>query len=207
MRASVDTSYADTHRNRQRRGRTTIVVAILGLLVLPSFANADFRIEPVSATIEGNRIEATANLELSLSNETEEALDKGIPLSIVVELALLKARPLLWKERIDRWRFRVKIRYHALSGRYIIEQTGAGPTGTDSFGSFRSLADALATVGGTQHFSISVPNRPLDDGSDYRLSIRARLDIESLPVPLRLVAYISPSWRLGSGWNQWNLEQ
>ena len=206
MRASVDTNYGDSLCNRQWRGCTKIVVAILGLLVLPTFANADFQIEPVSATIKGNRIEATANLELSLSDETEEALHKGIPLSIVVELALLRARPLLWKERIDRWHFPVQIRYHALSGRYIIEQTGVGPPGTDSFGSFRNVADALAAVGGTRHFSISVPNPPLDDGSDYRLSIRARLDIESLPVPLRLVAYISPSWRLGSGWNQWNLE-
>ena len=184
-----------------------IIMAILGLLVLPAFANADFQIEPVSATIKGNQIEATAILELSLSDETEDALDKGIPLSIVVELALLRARPLLWKERIDRWRFPVQIRYHALSGRYIIEQTGAGPTGTDSFGSFRTVADALAAAGGTQRFLISVANRSLDDGSDYRLSIRASLDIESLPVPLRLVAYISPSWRLGSGWNQWKLEQ
>ena len=207
MRASVDTNYAGSFRNRRRRGRTMIIVAILGLLALPAFANADFQIEPVSATIKGNQIEATAILELSLSNETEEALDKGIPLLIVVELALLRARPLLWKERIDRWRFPVQIRYHALSGRYIIEQTGAGPTGTDSFGSFRTVADALAAAGGTQRFLISVANRSLDDGSDYRLSIRASLDIESLPVPLRLVAYISPSWRLGSGWNQWKLEQ
>ena len=207
MRASVDTNCAGGLRNRRGRGRITIVVAILGLLVFPSFANADFQIEPVSATITGNQIEATANLELSLSDETKEALHKGIPLSIVIELALLRARPLLWKERINRWRFPVQIRYHALSGRYIIEQTGPGPTGTDSFGSFRTLADALAAAGGTQRFLISVSNRPLNDGSDYRLSIRARLDIESLPVPLRLVAYISPSWRLGSGWNQWDLEQ
>ena len=207
MRASVETNFAGNLRNRQLRGRTIIIVAILSLLVLPSLASAEFQIEPVSATINGNQIEAIANLELSLSDETEEALDKGIPLLIVVELALLRARPLLWKERINRWRFPVQIRYHALSGRYIIEWSGAGPAGTDSFGSFRTVADALAAAGGTRRFVISVPNPLRDDGSDYRLSIRARLDIESLPVPLRLVAYISPSWRLGSGWNQWNLEQ
>ena len=40
---------------------------------------------------------------------------------------------------------------------------------------------------------------------EYTLAIRAKLDIEALPAPLRPVAYVSPSWRMSSGWYEWNL--
>jgi hypothetical protein len=45
----------------------------------------------------------------------------------------------------------------------------------------------------------------LDNSHDYQIGIRARLDLDSLPAPLRPIAYISPSWRMSSGWYQWTL--
>jgi hypothetical protein len=32
------------------------------------------------------------------------------------------------------------------------------------------------------------------------LALKARLDIESLPTPLRALAYVSPEWYLSSRW-------
>ena len=36
---------------------------------------------------------------------------------------------------------------------------------------------------------------------------RQYLEIESLPTPLRLLAYLKPSWRLASEWTTWPLER
>ena len=45
----------------------------------------------------------------------------------------------------------------------------------------------------------------LSAGADYAARIRARLDIEALPSPLRPIAYLSPKWRLDSGWFEWRV--
>jgi hypothetical protein len=39
----------------------------------------------------------------------------------------------------------------------------------------------------------------------YEGALRARLDIEALPAPLRVFAYLSDDWRLTSEWYTWPL--
>jgi hypothetical protein len=45
----------------------------------------------------------------------------------------------------------------------------------------------------------------LDPDTEYEIQIRASLDIEELPLPLRPTAYLKPSWKLSSGWSKWPL--
>ena len=40
----------------------------------------------------------------------------------------------------------------------------------------------------------------MKDDETYWVYLQIRLDIESLPVSLRPVAYLSPQWRLNSDW-------
>ena len=40
-----------------------------------------------------------------------------------------------------------------------------------------------------------------------RVRVRAVLEIESLPTPLRLAAYFNPAWRLSSDWLSWPLQR
>jgi hypothetical protein len=40
----------------------------------------------------------------------------------------------------------------------------------------------------------------------YDAILRFKLDIESLPLPLRLVAYLSPEWYLETEPYQWRVE-
>ena len=43
----------------------------------------------------------------------------------------------------------------------------------------------------------------LEGEKHYMLYVRARLDIEALPSPLRPLAYLSSLWRLESEWYRW----
>ncbi|MBS1173864.1 MAG: hypothetical protein H6R12_2694 [Proteobacteria bacterium] len=45
----------------------------------------------------------------------------------------------------------------------------------------------------------------LDADQTYRVEMRVALDIESLPLPLRPRAYLSPDWNLSSEWSRWRL--
>ena len=46
----------------------------------------------------------------------------------------------------------------------------------------------------------------IDSDSAYTLRLRALLDIEALPSPMRPLAYFSSLWRLKSDWYEWPLE-
>jgi hypothetical protein len=37
--------------------------------------------------------------------------------------------------------------------------------------------------------------------------LRARLDIEALPMLMRPLAYTLPSWRLSTGWTEWPIQR
>ena len=47
----------------------------------------------------------------------------------------------------------------------------------------------------------------LEPDEQYRVRLRASLERESLPTPLRLLAYFSSSWRLSSDWTTWPLQR
>jgi hypothetical protein len=48
-------------------------------------------------------------------------------------------------------------------------------------------------------------DQSLDRGPDYSIRLRGSLDIESLPTPVRLIAYISSDWNMVSKWYKWHL--
>ena len=171
-------------------------------LALP--AQADFEVGAVQARIDRQALYVTGGLELGLSNKVEEALSKGIPLEIVVDISLYRERPVLWNHKIAAWVLRYKVRYHALSGQYLVSGREQNP---DHIESFASLQQALKYTGAIEELSLPI-NRPLARGAyNYLLELRASLDIERLPAALRPVAYTSPSWHLNSGWTKWKVPQ
>jgi Domain of unknown function (DUF4390) len=47
----------------------------------------------------------------------------------------------------------------------------------------------------------------MQDGQSYSVRLRGSLDIEALPTPVRLLAYVSSAWDMDSEWYQWHLTQ
>jgi len=71
---------------------------------------------------------------------------------------------------------------------------------------FHSLADALEAVGLLEGLLLT-DGRPLEAGADYKVRLRGSLDIESLPTPVRLIAYVSSAWDMSSEWHVWLLDR
>jgi hypothetical protein len=65
------------------------------------------------------------------------------------------------------------------------------------------MSEALRRLGSLNELRFVVPNE-LPVGQ-YALDVRASLDIEGLPAPLRPVAYTSRAWHLNSGWLRWKV--
>jgi hypothetical protein len=96
-------------------------------------------------------------------------------------------------------RLRSQIRYSPLLGTYQVTNLE-----TRQQRSFASRERAIASLGEVRDLLL-VRAEALDADEVYRVEMRATLDIESLPLPLRPKAYLSPDWNLSSEWSRWRL--
>ncbi|MDQ3580625.1 MAG: DUF4390 domain-containing protein [Pseudomonadota bacterium] len=173
------------------------------LLVLVSAARA----APSLITIENATLRRSngfyvldATLHFGITGEPIKALRSGVPLTLLVEVQIEELRKFLWDKRIGGIRQRYRIEHHALSGHYLVTNVATGEQ--DSFPSIEDAADSLAEL---REIPV-IDERSLRPGYRYEAAVRARLDLAALPGPLRLVAYLSSEWRIGSPWHRWGLE-
>jgi hypothetical protein len=141
-----------------------------------------------------------ALIEYRLSSEARTALQSGLPLTIRVEVELVRNRR-LWFDAEDavlhqRW----QLEYHALSERFTIQNLNSGDQT-----SFSTLYAALDWLGHVNHFPL-IDAALIEPGHEYYLRMRAVLDAEKLPGPLRLIAFWRRDWSLGSDWYRWQLQ-
>jgi len=157
-------------------------------------------IKEARARVENQDVVVSAAMDLDLSASAEDALTSGIPLTILIEFRLNRLRPLLWNETLGKWTLRAEIRYHALSGLYVVVLQRRGEPRL-----FSSQRVALQYVGTLDRISLPLPAGAAQAGDELRLGLRVRMDREALPVPLRPLAYLSPQWWLNSSWTQWTV--
>lgn len=163
---------------------------------------ADFRVSELQPELKHGTLTVSGAMDLTLSAKVEEAVAKGIPLDVEFEFRLKRERKLLWAEQLKLWTLRRQIRYHALSGQYFVNDPAASGKKLENF---TSLQQALRHMGTLNELSFDVVSG-LQEGGSYALEARVSLDIESLPAPLRPVAYTSLDWHLNSGWTTWTVK-
>lgn len=173
---------------------------LLGWLGLAAAPVQAFEIDSVSPHWEQDVLVLDARLDISLSEETRTALESGVPLVVLLQIQVLQPRDYLWDRMVAHLRQRYRLSYHALSERYIVQQLNTGVRS-----SFSSLEGALYSLGRVEDLPV-LDRSLLSAGSEYYGTLRVRLDVESLPTPLRVWAYASTDWRLGSDWHSWPIQ-
>ena len=140
-----------------------------------------------------------ARFELPLSKDALQALANGVPLTFAIDMEVDRKRDYLWNEAVAQLEQRYRLEYHSLTGHYLVQNLN---TGTQE--SYPNLQEALKALSHLDNFPM-LDRHLLDRGERYEASVRVRLDIESLPGPLRPLAYVSPGWYLSSAWYSWPL--
>lgn len=157
----------------------------------------EISIRDVTATGLEGEVRVVTEMEFTLSDPVREAVNNGIPVTLVKQYAVPRARLVLQRRRM-KLEQRFELRRHSLSDRYILTDTGS-----DSVKTYGSVADALRALGATSVVTFELPEEQYSDPPI--VLVRAHLDIYSLPTALRLRAFISRSWRHSSGWTTWNI--
>jgi len=176
-------------------------VALVGILVAAFPVLADFSVETATARLERDIIRVDARIDFGLSDKALEALDNGVPLVIVVEATVEREDAWFWQRNLVTRELRYELRFHPLAGLYEIKGLDSGIEER-----FATRETAISMLGELRNIEV-VSEDQLEAGVDYEMALRAYLDIESLPLPLRPLAYITPGWHLSTGWSRWRLRQ
>lgn len=135
-----------------------------------------------------------AGLRLDLADEVLEALKNGVPITVLLKMEVEQLRDYVWNKNIATLEQRYILQYHALSEQYIVRNLNS-----EEQNNYRSLISALNGLGEVKSLPV-IDRQLLDANEKYQLRLRAEIDINALPSPLRPVAWLSSDWRQGSDW-------
>ncbi len=180
-----------------------LLLAVALLLAVRADA-ANFTVKNARAVLDQRTLQVDARFELPINPRIEEALSKGIPIDVAIDVHMVKHR-WWWRNRpVTDHALHRRIQFHALSRQYLV----SGLRANDPSESFGSLNQALTHAGTLDEFTIVLtPKKEIEPGARYLLLLRARLDIEALPMLMRPLAYATPSWRLNTGWTEWPIQR
>ncbi|MGF1642689.1 MAG: DUF4390 domain-containing protein [Thiotrichales bacterium] len=178
-----------------------VLIITLWLAFAAAYAQtADFRVKDLVAKVVDGVHQVSLKLDLSFSEEMLEALRNGVPLVVQVDIEVVQPRYYWWDNTLVSIKQRYQLRYHALSQSYVVRNLN-----TDAQESMRTLSaalDALATMNDIPVVDASL----IPATANYVGRLRVMLDIDALPLPLKMRAYTRPEWRAASDWRPWQLQ-
>jgi hypothetical protein len=160
-----------------------------------------FTIRSVSTHLQNKVYQLDANIDYRFSKSALEALRNGVPLIVLLDSKVEQERKWWLNKTIADLQQGYLLLYHALTEKYIVNNLNSGAQEN-----YERLSTALEALGNIKDLPILDANLTTGD-NHYTVRLRTRLDLESLPAPMRPLAYISSDWRLESDWYEWPLQQ
>lgn len=136
--------------------------------------------------------------DYELNDTVLEALNSGVPLTFATQFELRDDNSHFWQAGL-KLKFKRILSYQPLAEQYEVYKLDTGERAQ-----FATLDAALYALGDfrSQQVAKSSYLRP---GSSYQISIQTELMIAALPLPMRPMAYLTPSWYLSSPVYEWQL--
>lgn len=176
-------------------------LCLFGWLIAVS-ADADtlaVTVKKAELRLQGGSYLLSAEIAYQLSAKAMEALHNGIPLFWDVQLKIQQEREYLWNKTVTEKELRFRIQYHALLNMYRIRNENSGEV--YNFSTLSAALDLMSSIRGVP----ALNKAEIDPEKHYLAGIKVKFDHESLPLPLRPLAYLNPQWYLSSDWYLWSL--
>lgn len=190
----------------RRTRQKTLTQSVLGLLfslfacffISPSaFASSELHIKSAELVANDESYALDAEFDVNFSNNVEEAINKGIPLTFLIEFQLTSPRQYWFDDEIVTTSTHVTLSYHALSRQYLINYKNNHQR------AFTSLQDAKAELSRLNGWQV-LDKSLLKKGETYHAALRIRLDQSKLPKPLQVdVIGGSEDWNMVSQRYRW----
>jgi hypothetical protein len=174
--------------------RRLTTVAALGLALRAWAAG-----EPVSGVAvefeDPQQARVSARVSFPINEAIEKAVNQGVPLVLFTEVELQRERPWIWDVELGRAERRSELRYHALSGRYLLQSDGQ-----ERIENFPTLEQALRRYGDLNGVPLELSESRGAALEFLRVAVRGRIEAQDLPLLVRLLPVGPAAWQHDTGW-------
>lgn len=160
-----------------------------------------FEVRSASTQVVNGVHTLDARLQLVLSSEALAALESGVTLKIEMQMQVIRVKRFLVDSVEAELIKEYELEFRPLSQRYIVKNVNSGDQD-----SFATLYSALNSLGRVQGMPV-IDDALLQPDRSYRLRLRAMLNTQQYPAPLRLIFFWRGQWQLQSEWYEWFLER
>jgi uncharacterized membrane protein SirB2 len=136
-----------------------------------------------------------ADFDVVFSPEIEDAINKGVPLTFLIEFQVVSPRYYWFDDEIVTLSMKVVLSYHALSRQFLINRDNHQLT-------FATLSEAKTELTKLRDWVV-LEKSLLKKGETYNAALRIRLDQSQLPKPLQVEAINSGNWAMISEPYRW----
>lgn len=178
-----------------------LVLAVSGFAQDPIVREGYFEVRTAETTLSNGVHMLDARLQLVLSSEALEALNAGVPLTIELQMQLIRVRRFYMDALDAELAVRFELQLSPVSQRYVVRNLNSGDQD-----SFATLYSALNSLGRITELPI-IDDALLQPDKPYRVRARAMLQTQQYPAPLRLLFFWRSQWQLQSEWLEWTLDR
>ena len=176
------------------RGTISALLVAVALASAPALAeDARFGYAAIQPADDAYVLEA--DVLFDLNDRLEDAVQRGVVLTLVFEVEISRDRWYWFDERLVRRKRTYRLSYHPLTRSYQLAEG-------DTQQAYDSLDEALAPLRRVREWVI-LPRKKLQPGRSFDAAIRFRLDTSHLPKPFQVSALGSSDWNLDTDWLQW----
>jgi hypothetical protein len=189
--------------NRLSPGLLAVVLLVSGICTMPAShaQETDIVIRDVQTVSRDNTWYLSARVDYQLNRQMLDALQNGIRLTFSLQVELNEARNWLPDSEVATLQRDYELSWQPLSRGYLVRNTG-----NDEQTAHTTLFAALHELGTISDLPL-VDISLLDPEAHHEVSLRALLDQQRLPGPLRMLSFWNDDFSLESGWHQWPLEE
>lgn len=184
--------------------RSSVGFSLLALLLVhvPGIAAAEAqRFEIRSAYVE--LVEGVYLLNARLDFEVPEgattAIRDGVDLTLDLEIAVNRSRRFWLDETVAELEQQYELSFHALSERYVVRNLNSGEQ--TSFPDLDAALESMSAIRGLPILDQSL----IDAELSYEVTMRATVDVRTMPNALRLVLFWMRDFKQSTEWYTWPL--
>lgn len=193
------TASTTPHCASRPRRRLLLALAALPLLTISHSAlaqreSAAVRSAAIVSTDEGYVV--NADFSVPLAPRLVDTIMRGVSLYFKVELVIERPRRWWFDRNVAERELQFRLSYHPITRSYRL-----------SFGalhkSYDSLEAAMRTMTRVRNWRV-LAHDALEQGEEYRASLRFVHDVSMLPKPLVISAGSDREWAMTTDWVRWN---
>src|SRR5690606_20726467 len=174
-------------------------VVLVVMIALPTAVWAQSRFDIRSAYVEpaDGVYELNATINFDLPDGARAVIREGVPLTLHLEIVVRRQRNYWFDQTVATLEQSYELVYHALSERYLVRNLNSGEQ--TSYATLDMALDGLRVIS-----RLPILDQALVEPGRHEISIRARIDVRTMPDALRFVLFWTDDWRQRSEWYTWS---